>query len=336
MNNIKRAFILSLLFFLAGCTTTQTNLQEKKQEESTNKIEREYKITSTQEFTLADIKFKIPDYFEKMDDDTETETGFEGDDEFQYTHFSTDDAVFGFGGIKDKLTNENMNDFMDGYFDSDSFESYRENASNIRSRKVNKINYKYVYSSGTYVSDDGSKSDGGLNFYFISNNNKTKFAVIVYTYFDNSTYDYNKVIKSIIKNAEITDEKTNEQSKTTESSATNSTSESSSITSPSVSTTTPTVTTGQKNALSSAKSYLSFMAFSYSGLIKQLEFEGYSQEEATYAADNCGANWNEQATTCAKSYLNTMAFSRQGLIDQLIYEGFSQEQAEYGVTQAGY
>ena len=98
----------------------------------------------------------------------------------------------------------------------------------------------------------------------------------------------------------------------------------------------PEATMGEKNALASAKTYLSIMAFSYTGLIEQLEFEGYTAGEATYAADNCGADWNEQAALSAKQYLNTMSFSRQGLIDQLVFEGFTQEQAEYGVAQNGY
>lgn len=92
----------------------------------------------------------------------------------------------------------------------------------------------------------------------------------------------------------------------------------------------------QKNALSTAKSYLDFTAFSYSGLIEQLEFEGYSNEAATYAVDNCGADWNEQAAKMAQSYMDYMSFSRSGLIEQLIYEGFSNEQAEYGVSSIGY
>ena len=95
-------------------------------------------------------------------------------------------------------------------------------------------------------------------------------------------------------------------------------------------------TTEQKNALDSAKSYLSVMAFSHTGLIEQLEYEGYSAEAATYAADNCGADWNAQAAAMAQSYMDTMSFSRQGLIDQLVFEGFSQEQAEYGVSAVGY
>ena len=97
-----------------------------------------------------------------------------------------------------------------------------------------------------------------------------------------------------------------------------------------------TLTMGQKNALGSAESYLEIMPFSHSGLIGQLKYDGYTTEEATYAADNCGADWNEQAAKSAENYLELMSFSRQELIDQLVYDGFTQEQAEYGVTAAGY
>lgn len=95
-------------------------------------------------------------------------------------------------------------------------------------------------------------------------------------------------------------------------------------------------TTGERNALKSAQRYLSIMAFSYDGLVRQLEYEGYSHDEAVYAADNCGADWNEQAAKKAADYLDIMSFSRDGLIDQLEYEGFSEEQAVYGVEQNGY
>lgn len=95
-------------------------------------------------------------------------------------------------------------------------------------------------------------------------------------------------------------------------------------------------TTEQLNALASAENYIDLMGFSYSGLIDQLEFEGYSTDAATYAADNCGADWNEEAAESAQNYMDVMSFSRQGLIDQLIYEGFTQEQAEYGASAVGY
>ncbi len=94
-------------------------------------------------------------------------------------------------------------------------------------------------------------------------------------------------------------------------------------------------TAGQLSALRSAGSYLSFGAFSYNGLIKQLEYEGFTQEEAQYAADNCGADWCEQAEKSAKNYLGFSAFSYKGLIKQLEYEGFSTEEATYGADRCG-
>lgn len=59
------------------------------------------------------------------------------------------------------------------------------------------------------------------------------------------------------------------------------------------------VTTGEQNALRAVKDYLESIPFSYTGLIEQLEYEGYSRAEATYAVDNCGADWNEQAAKSA-------------------------------------
>jgi len=97
----------------------------------------------------------------------------------------------------------------------------------------------------------------------------------------------------------------------------------------------PSATTGEKNALLKAKAYLDMSAFSYDGLVEQLEYEGFSHEEAVYGADNCGANWNEQAARKAKAYLDMSAFSYDGLVEQLEYEGFSHKQAVYG-AEANY
>jgi colicin import membrane protein len=95
-------------------------------------------------------------------------------------------------------------------------------------------------------------------------------------------------------------------------------------------------TLGEKNALSMALDYLDYTAFSYSGLVEQLEYEEFTHEEAVYAADNCRADWYEQAALMAESYLDYSSFSRDGLIEQLEYEGFTHEQAEYGVQAVGY
>ena len=64
-------------------------------------------------------------------------------------------------------------------------------------------------------------------------------------------------------------------------------------------------------------------------------YNGFTEEEAKYGVDNCGADWKEQAAKKAKSYLKSSDFTRTRLIDQLEYTGFTHEQAVYGVEQAG-
>jgi hypothetical protein len=96
------------------------------------------------------------------------------------------------------------------------------------------------------------------------------------------------------------------------------------------------LTIGQENAQESARDYLDYTSFSRSGLIGQLEFEGYSTGDATWAVDSLGADWNEQAAQSARDYLEYTSFSRSSLIQQLEFEGFTSSQAEYGVSQAGF
>ncbi len=97
----------------------------------------------------------------------------------------------------------------------------------------------------------------------------------------------------------------------------------------------PLLTRSQKNALESAKDYLAFTAFSRKGLIDQLEFEGFSNADATFAVNELSVDWNDQAAIAAEEYLDFTSFSRSGLIEQLIFEGYTREQAEYGVSQTG-
>jgi host cell surface-exposed lipoprotein len=93
-------------------------------------------------------------------------------------------------------------------------------------------------------------------------------------------------------------------------------------------------TAGQRNALSSAQSYLRYSAFSKSGLLGQLRYEHYSRSNARWAVNHVRANWWRQAVKKAKSYLQYSSFSRQSLIEQLEYEGFTHSQARYGVNNA--
>ena len=94
-------------------------------------------------------------------------------------------------------------------------------------------------------------------------------------------------------------------------------------------------TISQQNARKSASDYLEVTAFSRSGLIEQLQYEGFSGGDATFAVDSLDIDWNAQAAKSAAEYLSVTSFSRSGLVDQLIYEGFSLEQADYGVSTTG-
>lgn len=71
-------------------------------------------------------------------------------------------------------------------------------------------------------------------------------------------------------------------------------------------------------------------------MIEQLEYEGYSNESATYSVDSLSIDWNEQCAKKAQQYLDYTAFSRDGLYNQLAYEGFSDEQIQYGLSKVGY
>ena len=75
--------------------------------------------------------------------------------------------------------------------------------------------------------------------------------------------------------------------------------------------------------------------FSKEGLVEQLEFEGFSNKDATFAVNNIDVDWNEQAARKAENYLDVSGFSRQGLIEQLEFEGFTAKQAAYGAKSVG-
>ena len=101
------------------------------------------------------------------------------------------------------------------------------------------------------------------------------------------------------------------------------------------------ISLAMENALDSAQDYLDYSAFSRQGLIDQLSSkygEGFKVEDATWAVDQLGADWKEQAVLSAKEYLAYDSFSRQGLIEQLSSqygEKFTVEEATYAVDKIG-
>jgi len=94
-------------------------------------------------------------------------------------------------------------------------------------------------------------------------------------------------------------------------------------------------TPGQNNARKKAVSYLEYGAFSRSGMINQLKYEGFTTAQATYGVTVLHVNWSRQAMLKAKEYLDYDSFSHRGLIEQLEYEGFTVGQATYGVSRTG-
>lgn len=90
-----------------------------------------------------------------------------------------------------------------------------------------------------------------------------------------------------------------------------------------------------QQAVRSAESYLDSAGFSKSGLIHQLEFEGFSKADAKAALATMTVDWKDEAAQSAKSYLESQGFSRAGLLHQLEFEGFTKAQAEHGVKAAG-
>ena len=97
----------------------------------------------------------------------------------------------------------------------------------------------------------------------------------------------------------------------------------------------------QKNAVRSAKQYLSIQGFSRAGLIEQLSSDagdGYKVADATAAVDSLGVDWNKQAERSAKQYLDLTGFSCKGLIQQLSSSAgdrYTKDQAAHGSRAAG-
>jgi hypothetical protein len=316
------------LSMCTGCTSYKERVKANNQtEEITDRESDDLKANS---FEIGDFTIYLPEYFQNVVS-TKEGLSFRADEGYPILTITLMDM---------ELNSEAADAFMDALKDRDDFMEDTDTSYGIRTLKRAGRTVYYSETTGNLtLNDDDSDNDTSTPskcfIYLLSNNNKTSFiSMILIQPNEGLKYDYENEFDNIVDNVVVNDKKEEEEQSNTNST----TSSSSSTTTPSTNSnaSTPSPTTGEKNALRTAREYLNISAFSYTGLIHQLEYEGYSTEEATYAADNCNANWNEQAAKSAKEYLDISSFSRQGLIDQLIYEGYTQEQAEYGVTQNGY
>ncbi|NLN51691.1 MAG: hypothetical protein GX145_02615, partial [Clostridiaceae bacterium] len=96
-------------------------------------------------------------------------------------------------------------------------------------------------------------------------------------------------------------------------------------------TATMSVSREERNALETAKNYISIFPFSETGLADQLAFEGFPQNAIDYAIANINANYNEMALKSAKNYLEIFPMSDSELYEQLIFEGYTSVQAQYAL-----
>lgn len=322
---------------LSMCTGCASYKERVKSDNKTEEVELEdrngFNLSSTTKYELDNVQFHVPNYFKITDKDDVNPVVFIAD--------NSDFTVMGLTWVNEELNDSSIDEYTDSFLETDAFKylpkDYEIEEKSFKNEQGNYQYYKLISNSGHVILDNQSIY-ANVNLYFISNNKHNGYGVLSYVQYDGLEYNYYNDILDIVENVSITDEKEETTSNTTNSTSDSSTTTTTPNTDSSTSSnaSTPSPTTGEKNALRTAREYLNISAFSYTGLIHQLEYEGYLTEEATYAADNCNANWNEQAAKSAKEYLDISSFSRQGLIDQLIYEGYTQEQAEYGVTQNGY
>lgn len=89
------------------------------------------------------------------------------------------------------------------------------------------------------------------------------------------------------------------------------------------------------DALQDAKDYVAQYPISYSGVIHSLENDGYTHDEAVYAADNCGADWEAEAIEDAQELTKYQTYTREELMAQLTYEGFTNDQAAIACNTIG-
>lgn len=324
------------LAMCTGCTSYKERVKANNQtEEITDRESDDLKANS---FEIGDFTIYLPEYFQNV---VSTKEGLS---------FKTDEGypILTITLIDMEMNSEGADAFMDTLKDRDDFMEDTDTSYGIKT--LNRAGRTVYYSEATgnlTLNDDDSDNDTSTPskcfIYLLSNNNKTSFiSMILIQPNEGLKYDYENEFDNIVDNVVVNDKKEEEEQSNTNSTTSNS---SSSDSSSSPTTTTPSTSTnalassptvGQKNALNRALDYLDYNEFSRQGLIDQLLYDGYTQEEAEYGADHTNANWDEEAALKAMDYLSVMSFSRQGLIEQLMFDGFTQEQAEYGVTQNGY
>lgn len=310
MKKIFLSFLLLIGLSACSASSSEETVAEANEEQNSEASEKTRKIANDFENTqklntvvnaTGDFQVNVPVEWVDKDPFFYTTRNSETRSVFYLTQ--SDDTGFSFTDLDEVLSA-----FCGGI---------TEEKVPVEERLINGIKTKYVEFPGIV-----SEASGVIYAYCFIDNNDANVCMLTFFSNDADSADHSKDFESIAKTCKLLTPET----------VVVSTPE------PDIGTTPEpeeNVTMGMKNALASALSYLRYSAFSHDGLIGQLEYEGYSTDEATYAADNCGANWDEQALASAKDYLRYSAFSYTGLIEQLEYEKFTKSQATYGADNCG-
>ena len=91
-------------------------------------------------------------------------------------------------------------------------------------------------------------------------------------------------------------------------------------------------TSVREKAAALAKEQLEQAACSRSRLIGELQAHGFSESEAVYAADHCGADWKAQAVLFAKAALqDDPDITDEALLERLTDAGFTDDETQYAL-----
>ena len=89
----------------------------------------------------------------------------------------------------------------------------------------------------------------------------------------------------------------------------------------------------QLQAIQTAKDYLDTIHLSQTELLQMLSVENIDLEDAKFALDYLGIDWNQQARKKAKEYCkHKIGFSKVKLKAQLLFDHFTEEEADFALS----
>lgn len=131
------------------CTGCTNNTNDNLNLNSTDELEeRKFDINSTTEYKVADIKFKIPDYFDIEDtDDPDIKHFFDGNSKLPILSLQKGD-----GTLSDDTIEEYINDFVNS--SDGAFNNFTNFTSVAEKTKISMIPYTRAYADGDIVLKD--------------------------------------------------------------------------------------------------------------------------------------------------------------------------------------